>query len=182
MATTLKRALLTERRWSSATGTRSGARAEVGGDDRHGAAAVRAGSRRRDHGTDTDLAPVAREDVRAVRRAVHPLPHRERRAVGVAGPEQVLADRPRAEAARWVEAFDPAPECRPVGAVVLEVTLVCHVARVVRSGGRQAAVRAKRPQPVAAVNEVDPCHDARLDERAGMVRVAKLLTRSSTCV
>src|SRR4051812_29383196 len=78
-------------------------KAEIGGDDRHLAAAVNARGVGGMHGTEANLAPAAVEQVRPVLRAVHP---EVQRTAGVdvrRRPEDVLAGGPPAVAAVAVE-------------------------------------------------------------------------------
>src|SRR5215218_10131453 len=116
----------------------SASHAEVGGDDRDRAAAVRARCRVVVRGRDADLAPLAREDVLPVRRALHPLTDGARGARVGRLPEEVLADRPVA-APGGIEALDPPPERRAVDRLVLEEAELAHLVRVViRCGGQSA--------------------------------------------
>src|SRR5438034_9884861 len=96
------------------------ANAEVGGHDRD-LEAVEGPWRRRDvDGRETDLTPLALEQVRAVLGARHPHLERARR-VDVGGrPEQVLAHRPVTPTLRAVVALDAAPERPAAGRVVAE--------------------------------------------------------------
>src|SRR4051794_1575699 len=108
--------------------------AEGGGADRARAAAVDAGGARRVHGAEADLAPAAREQVRAMHGAAEPEAKGANGADVRPAPDEVLADRPAAEAARPVEPRDALRERGAVGGVVAEEAHASHLAGVTVGG------------------------------------------------
>ena len=78
-------------------------------------------------------------------------------------PQQVLADRPPAEAARAVEPLDALPERRAVARIVLEVAERAHGARVFVGGSRKRPREADRNEPVRAPDRVQLLENAALE-------------------
>src|SRR5207247_4331343 len=117
--------------WQFETGRGSlAADAEVGGDDRDAPAAIDAWSAGDANSRDPDLAPLARKQVRPMRRARDPQLHRSPGAQARRGPDEVLARRPVRVAARRIEVPDALPELHPVGRGVTEVAEPAHLERV----------------------------------------------------
>src|SRR5215210_8493907 len=103
--------------------------AEIGGHDRDRAAPELAARRADVQDAEPDLAPPARKQVLAVARAVHPHANRRRRAQVGRAIREVLPDLPRAEAAGGVEALDALPKRAASTRLVLEETVLDHLAR-----------------------------------------------------
>src|SRR6187397_1890001 len=145
--------------------------AEIGGHDRDRTSAERARGRAEVRGRDTDVPPLAREDVLPMRRARHPLVDGARAARVGRLPAYVLPDRPVA-AARGVVVLDPLPERRAVERLVLEVAHLAHLAGVGVRGCGQASGDLERPQSALAALGVDAPDDVEL-ERAQATRRAR---------
>jgi len=132
---------------------RLAAHAEVGSDDRDAPATIDARRASDADGGDSDLAPLAREQVRSMRRARDPQPHRTSGAQARRSPYEVLACRPVRVAARGVEVSNPLPELHPVGGGMAEITEPAHLERVPerrsvesrRLTQRREAVRGAKP-------------------------------------
>jgi hypothetical protein len=145
--------------------------AEIGGDHRHGPAAVGARSRVGVDRRDADLAPARGEDVVPVLRARHPELERLHGADLGRRPEEVLADRPAAVRRRPDVCRQPLPERRAVLGVVREVPVDEHLGRMSLRGRTERAVELERHQAVRRPNGVQ------LDEDAEIQRLQARLSR-----
>jgi len=127
--------------------------AEVRGDDRDAPTAIDARSAGDANSRDPDLTPLARKQVRQMRRTRDPPLHRTPGAQTRRGPDEVLARRPVRVAARRIEVPNALPALHAAGRGMTEVAEPTHLERV---PARRPVERRRLTQRDAAVPGAKP--------------------------